>query len=309
MTSIRFDHFMTYTSAPDIDGYLKEYAAQGFLPREKTVRHNPGLRNGFVFIGPEYLEFCWVEDEALFAEAEAEKKLLRATPRPCAIGMIAGDVQAVHDDWMARGYSIPQVSSTAPRDAPADAPPAWSFQEIPSELLPGAWSFALTYHMRPKDEATQIRIGPNTIYAISGVTFVSSEPEARATNWRDLLAPEEAVDESGNGFQVWIGPHRAMWVAPEEYQAAYGLDWTPFPYPVGELAILHLLASDLRVVKTMTEEAGRRTCPVLVGGEEELLIAPDARDGLVFAVRQRPIEMWLRERTGRTGERLELAQD
>ena len=54
MTNIQFDHFITFTSAINIDDYLEEYAAQGFVPEEKTVRHDPGLRNGFIFIGPEY---------------------------------------------------------------------------------------------------------------------------------------------------------------------------------------------------------------------------------------------------------------
>jgi hypothetical protein len=46
MTNIRLDHFLTFTSAADIDDYTKEYAAQGFMPAEGTVRHEPGLRNG-----------------------------------------------------------------------------------------------------------------------------------------------------------------------------------------------------------------------------------------------------------------------
>jgi hypothetical protein len=267
------------------------------------------LRNGFISFGPEYIEFCWVEDEALFAAAGAEEKLLRRTPRPFGLGLVADDVQAVHDGWIARGYSVPEVWSKAPRDAPLDAPPAWSFQEIPNELLPGAACFVLTYHNRPKDEVRQIKIGPNTIYAISGVTFVTSEPEARATRWRDLLAPGEPVYQSGAGFHVGIGAHQARWITPEVYQSSYGLTWLPFAYPIGELGLLHLLASDLRVAKIMLEQAGRRTFPVPVRGEEELLIAPDARDGFSFIIRQRPVEVWLAERMVRTGEKLKLGQD
>lgn len=309
MVDVRFDHFITHTSAEDIDDYLEEYAAQGFVPAGRTVRHDPGLRNGFVFLGPEYIEFCWVEDEALFAAADAQEKLLRATPRPYGIGMIADDVQAVHDDWIARGYSVPEVSSAAPRDAPPDAPPAWSFQVIPEDLLPGASCFVLTYHARPKDELKEVKIAPNTVYAISGVTFVSTEPEARARRWRDVLAPGAQVKRAGTGFHVRIGPHRATWMTPGDYQVCYGLNWVPCSHPAGELALLHLLASDLGVAETMLQSSGRRVIPVSVRREEELLLAPDTRDGFIFAVRQQPVETWLRERTERTGERLELAQD
>ena len=309
MTGVRLDHFITYANAADIDDYIEAYAAQGFVPLDRTVRHHPGLRNGFVRIGPEYLEFCWVEDEAQFAEAEEEEKLLRAAPRPFGLGMVADDVQAVHDDWVARGYSVPEVSSSAPRDAPADAPPSWSFQTIPTELLPGAWCFALTYHLRPKDEPTSIMVGPNTVYAVSGVTFVASDPESRATAWRDLLVPGETVEASSAGFLVRIGPHRVMWVTAKQYQATYGLSWTPFSHPIGEIALLHLLASDLGVAQATVERAGRRVSPASVGGEDVLLIAPDLRDGFTFLVRQQPIGNWLQERQDRTGEDLQVIQE
>jgi len=308
MTGIRLDHFITYTSAHDIEDYLKEYSALGFVPAKETVRHDPGLRNGFVFIGPEYFEFCWVEDDSLFAEASAQQKLLRATPRPYGLGMIAEDVISVHDDWTARGYALPEVSLKAPRNAPADSPPVWSFQMIPEEFLPGAWCFVLTYHMRAKDKATKITLGSNTIYAISGLTFVAPEPDARATTWRDLLAPGEAIEPLRKGYRVQIGAHRAMWMKTDQFTATYGLDWVPFPQPVGEIAMLHLLASDLGAAKTMLAGAGRQTSPVIVSGEEALLVAPDARDGLVLTVEQHPLERWLRERTARTGETIEVVQ-
>jgi hypothetical protein len=37
MTGIRFDHFITYTSAAGIDYCLNAYTAQGFVPEEKTI--------------------------------------------------------------------------------------------------------------------------------------------------------------------------------------------------------------------------------------------------------------------------------
>jgi hypothetical protein len=155
----------------------------------------------------------------------------------------------------------------------------------------------------------QIKLAPNTIYAISGVTFVTTEPEARATGWRNLLAPGEQVYRSEIGFDVWVGPHQARWITPQLYQSSYGLTWLPFAYPSGEMGLLHLLASDLRVARIMLEQAGRRAFPVSVRGEEELVIAPDGRDGFSFIIRQQPIEVWLEERMARTGEKFRLADD
>jgi hypothetical protein len=225
------------------------------------------------------------------------------------IGMVAQDAQEVHDDWTARGYNVPPVSSRAPRDAPADASPAWSFQDIPRELLPGCLCFALTYHGRSLDDRIEVRVGPNTIYALSGVTFVAAEAEARAICWRDLLAPGEAVTPFGLGVTVQIGPHLVTWMTPDAYEAAYGRPWTEASHPYGELALLQLLATDLTQMRHVLERAGRRLTPCATYGQETLLIEPDARDGVVFAVQQQPIADWLRARAARTGEQLAMQQD
>lgn len=309
MANIRFDHFITYSSAVNIDDYLKEYTAQGFLPGESTVRHDPGLRNGFIALGPDYIEFCWVEDEDLFAEADAEEKELRASPRPFGIGMIADDVNDVHADWTARGYSVPEVWSKAARDASPDTPPAWSFQDFPDGLLPGADCFVLTYHTRPKGVEKNIKIHPNTVFAISGVTFVSTEPEARAMCWRDLLAPGGQVVQSDLGFEASIGPHRALWMTPGTYQSTHGLDWTPASHAHGEIAVLHLFASNLATAKKMIEQSGKQVFSIEVEDHEELLITPDARDGFVFTIRQQSTEIWSQERMARTGGKFKFIQD
>lgn len=305
MTNIRLDHFLTFTSAADIDDYIQEYAAQGFLPAESTVRHEPGMRNRFVFMGPEYIELCWVEDEAQFA-ADDRYKAFRAGLRPFGIGIVAEDVHALHEDWIVRGYAVPEVWSKAPRDAPLDAPALWSFQEIPGELLPGVDGFALTYHPRQKNAVKQVKIAPNTVYAIDGVTFVTTEPAARAARWRDLLAPDEPLISSEISVGVQIGPHQVQWMAPEAYQAAYGLAWNPSPHSCGDIALLHLLASDLGIAKAMLDAAGRRTFSTSMRGEGGLLVEADQRDGFTFLIRERPPETWLRERAARTGERLAL---
>jgi len=308
MANVQLDHFITYTNASNIDDYIKEYAAQGFVPDETTVRHEPGLRNRFIFIGPEYLEYCWVEDEALFEKADDKEKQLRASPRPFGIGMISDDVNAVHVDWTGRGYSVPEVESKAARDAAPDAPPVWSFQEVPDELLPGASSFVLTYHKRQNKKEKVINIHPNTIYAIAGVTFATEEPEAHATQWCTLLAPDERVIQSRHGFEVFIGPHRALWMTAENYKSTYGLEWNPAPHGYGEIAVLHLFANNLEAAKNNMEESGRQVFRIEVEDQEALLIVPDNRDGFIFCLRQQAIETWAQERMRRTGEKITFLQ-
>ena len=306
MINIQLEHFLTYIDATSIDDYLKEYETQGFTPHKQTVRHEPSLRNGFIFFGPEYLEFLWVEDEKLFAEGGAEASLVRATRRPFGLGLRTDDVQGVHDDWTRRGYAVPEVWSKAPRDATSDTPPIWSFQDIPSELLSGVVCFVLTYHTSPQDQVRKVHIPPNTIYAISGVTFVTVDPEARAASWGNLLASNEQVTQSRNGFVIVMGPHQVRWMTPDAYQVSYGRRWQSSPHAYGELALLHFLAADLSTAQTMMEQAGRDVKRISQGDQEELLVEPDIRDGFTFLVRQQPIDAWLRERKSRTGEELEI---
>jgi hypothetical protein len=306
MSAVRFDHLITFTSATTIDDYLNEYLTQGFMTHGQTVRHEPGLRNGFVSFGPDYLEFWWVENEVQFAAADADQRALRVGQRPFGIGMVAQDVQVLHHDWSARGYAIGPVTSRAPRDAPVDAPPAWSFQDIPHELLPGCLCFALTYHGRSPDDQIEVKVGSNTIYALSGVTFVAIEAEARSAQWRDLLAPGEPVIASEAGFTVRIGPHLATWMTPDSYHAAYGRVWKAAPHSYSDLALLQLLAADLDQMRTILEQAGRRLTPYSMRGQQAFLIEPDERDGVTFLVQQQPIAAWLHARMARTGEVLTM---
>jgi hypothetical protein len=55
--------------------YTASYRAAGFTVLDQTVRHQGGLQTGFVQFGPEYIEFLWVDDESLFAEADEERSL------------------------------------------------------------------------------------------------------------------------------------------------------------------------------------------------------------------------------------------
>lgn len=306
MTALRFDHFITFTNAASIDEYRTGYAAQGFAAADTTVRHEPGLRNGFVRFGPEYLEFAWVEDEALFDAADATERLLRAAHRPHGIGFVADDIDALHADWLARGRAVSPVWSKAARDAAPDAPPAWSFMEIPAECLPGAACFAVTYHARSKHGVRKVQVPPNGIYAVTGPIFVTAEPEGRAAAWRDVLAPDEPVIRTEGGAAIAVGPHRAEWMTPTAYRARLGFPWTPAPHAFGELSALRLVATDLDRARRMLEDAGRDVRSSTVEGSAQLLVMPDARDGFAFAIEAMPSETWRTRRTARTGEALRL---
>jgi hypothetical protein len=193
--NVRFDHFLTYVEAPNIDRYLEKYRTMGFLVSDRTLRFDPGLRNGYILFGSQYIEFLWVEDEEVFSKGEPDEAVMRRAHRPFGIGLVSDDIQATHDDWLARGHDLPKVFSKGERGAD-DVPPRWSFQEIPEALLPGASCFALMYHARCSPET----IAPNSTYAVAGATFVSSSAQEHAAAWRDLLSPGTSVDSSDDAY-------------------------------------------------------------------------------------------------------------
>src|SRR5947207_430739 len=104
---VQLDHLMTYTNASSIEEVLEDYRRAGFSPRPITQRHDPGLRNGIIPIGMQYLELCWVEDPEAFARGDPGGHELTEDPRVCGIGLVCEDTAALHKDWTARGHSLP----------------------------------------------------------------------------------------------------------------------------------------------------------------------------------------------------------
>ena len=110
---VQLDHLMTYTNAPSLDEVLEGYRRAGFIPMDSTSRHEPGFLNGFVPIGPEYLEICWVEDEEAFRRGDPLGHELLEDPRVCGIAFTCGDLRALRDAWTARGIPMPEPWSAS----------------------------------------------------------------------------------------------------------------------------------------------------------------------------------------------------
>lgn len=311
MHLLRFDHFLTFIDARDVDEHLACYRQAGFVDTGRTVRLDPGLRNGAVLFGTEYIEFCWVEDEQLFIEESkgqhvfgADLFALRAVHRPCSIGLITDDVTALREQWTARGYSLALISPKAPRGVEPGTQRGWSFFNIPDALTPGAKCFALTYAKR---DTSSVRIAPNTIYAVDGVTFVSLAPEEYAHRWQELLVPGVPIVYEEDGCSVTIEPHLAQWITPDRYQQDFGRVWQASPHPFGALAVLHLLAEDLdRVAEMLRQAAWSLTWrPNAQEGQKRTLLVTNPADGYLFSITTKPYAEWLNARTTRTGELLE----
>lgn len=299
------NHIISFANVPDIDAYLREYAEAGFVASTKTVRHKPGLRNGFVYFGPEYIEFSWVENERLFRKgAKSYRRFFRNSPSPYGVAFESKNVKSLHARLLKRGYKMPRVYAKGPRDADKSVI-WWTFQHIPFQYLPGAWTFALTYEFRRgKKGPRQIAIGKNTIYGFSGLTFVTENPEERSCTWRDFLAPRKPIERVGTeSYAFSLGPHRFEWMTLRAYEEEYGVS----PGSGGrhrrfrEITLVHLLAEDLRKAKRILS---RNLFKVRDEGCR-LFIGPQKSDGFSFVVKEKKARIWQKERT-RFGEKFSV---
>lgn len=308
---LRLEHLLTFIEAP-LDAHLEAYRSAGFLPHEHTARWDPGLHNGFVRFWPEYLEFLSVADEAAFTAGGARYHTLggpdchtvRQAGRPHGIGFYADDVEALHHAWRARGFELPEVAFWRLKDTPPDAPPDFAHQELPRAVLTGAACFALTSFYPDAPMRREAWVAPGSAFAVSGVSFVCDDPTARAAAWRDLLAPETALEARDGGCELLLSPHRLTWLTPDAYRQLYGRPWQPAPHPHGELALVHLLAEDLTWFETTLANAEWRVAHLPDGTRYVT-----AARGVSFLVRQASAEAWLEARTALTGERLELHRE
>ncbi|MFN8511384.1 MAG: hypothetical protein U0841_02060 [Chloroflexia bacterium] len=200
--------------------------------------------------------------------------------------------------------ATPSRPPSAGACATSDAGPAWSFQPIPRDLLPGAHCFALTYHGAQRPSPRPVPIPPNTAYAINGVILVAPDPRARAIRWATLLAPHEPIPEEEGSAVVQIGPHLATWLTPTNTAVATTRAWQDAPHDRGEIALLHLLAADLR---TVADAFTRANLPLEHLHPEALLVGPVPGDGYTFLLTEERPEAWAARRHALTGEEFAIA--
>lgn len=312
MTDIKLDHIITFANVPRIDTYLSSYRKEGFVVGKKTVRHFPGLRNGFVYIGAEYLEFEWVENKEEYKRGKLPyHDIFVKNPAPFGIGLVVNDVRILHRAWRKRGFKITPVYSLGPRGAKENDPPWWSFQKIPPTLLPGVWSFALTYLFRSSNKKRVVRVGRNSIYAIEGITFVVSNPKSRAKKWKKLLAPRAPILDEADVCRLKIGPHIFTWITKNAYKNYYGVSYRK-PYSGGfgnlrEARLIHLLAVDSeKAVRSLGKSRKIKKFYDRFSKKDAVFIFPKKSDGFTFTIREMPIKKWVRERTNITKEKLRI---
>lgn len=290
------NHIISFANVGNIDSYLEKWKRAGFVVGKKTVRHDPGLRNGFVYFGPEYIEFSWVEDEKLFRKgAEKYRKDIRRRPSPYGVAFESKNVTAMHFQLRRRGYKVPPVYSRGPRDADKSVI-WWTFQSIPFRFLLGAWTFVLTYEFRKNQRGPRVAsIGRNTLYAVSGLTFVTSNPQRRAEAWRNFLSPRSKLQKiSSEIYQFELGPHLLEWMTPGAYSKEYSVRRIALGGSKNfrEVALIHLFAANLSKAKSILKQNKFK----VRNHRTRLLVGSQESDGFTFAVTEKSPKIWQRER-------------
>ncbi|MBA2319337.1 MAG: hypothetical protein H0V93_16395 [Euzebyales bacterium] len=299
---LRLEHVQTFTSADSIEAHLASYRRAGFLPVSHVAQWDPGLRTGFLNLWPDYVEFLLVEDEGAFAAAEPSLRAARTARRPYGIGFYHDDTVALREQWVRRGFALPEAEMLRLGTTPADAGPDFCELPIPREILPGAACFALTSFYPDAPLRRQVWVAPNSVFALSGVTLVADEPAGRAHAWRDLLLPGAAVEVEEDRARLRIPPHEVEWLTPAAFARTCD---RPLSAGSGEweVALLHLLAEDLLRFEDLAVGGGREVRALMDG---RLLVEPHPDDGCTFTVAQRSASGWLADRRSACGEALEI---
>jgi len=295
------DHFIAFTDTP-IETLLDRFGRAGFAVAspDQTVRVPPGLRNGFVFIGPDYLEFCWVEREEEFAEGVARDRGLRRIregQRPYGIAFRTEDAARFREGLLRRGFDVPDVVVARPSDAPEDAPSAWAFGALPPASTPGAHAFYMAYLAGAGERPRVFDVGRNGIFLVVGAVFVAERPDLRTRAWARLFGEDSLLVEN-RGFA--LGPHTFVWVTPSEWERIAGR-----PYPVG--GPFHEIAA----VVVRSEDCARTEEALIAGGipvvrrhlalpgfdsEPGLVVFPEVAGGFPMIVLPGEREPWMRWR-------------
>ncbi|HUO56025.1 MAG TPA: VOC family protein [Candidatus Paceibacterota bacterium] len=297
------NHVISFADVRNVDQYLRRYKKAGFSVNPQTIRHAPGKRNGFVDFGPDYIEFFWVEDEKEFNAKGAYQKFFRENPRPFGIAFDSKNVDAFHKRAIKNGFKLKPTWSKAMKEAD-DEKPWWAFQDIPLKSLPGAWSFMLTYLRRDWEKVRTVSIPPNTIYGLTGITFITKRPGVQAARWRDFLGGTP-LKLAANTARFVLGPHSLEWMTDSAYVQTYGAVRSPVNHAehanMQEIALIHLVAADIARAGKMLKANGFRTTQ----SEKGLFIKPDTRDGFAFLVTEENPKAWLKTRAG-FGQKLAL---
>ncbi len=289
----RIDHVI-FGASKEMRDLLLSYEEIGFKvsPYDQTMRHQPGLRTGFLYFSPkgagDYIEFLTVEDRGAFtlAQAKGEEKY---TEQPCAqgVGIRVKNADAVHTALVAQGTAVKPVWSKRPEDKGEDTPNLWSFVEL-EKPLSGLGSFYVQYLQGKVADQVEIQTGANGIFAVAGLLYDSDDLDAVTTN---LIAdfPRDLVRREGS--DIWLGCHRIFATSFKRF-CSNSPKASFFQNPDLNFYGVHLYTQSLET--TAAALKGKWKPHVVL--DDRILLLPTEHEGLLAVVTQYPVTQWQNER-------------
>lgn len=295
------EHIYSLINAKSLEDHLRKYRDCGFFVSSQTVRHPPGLRNGFVYIGYEYIEFEWVEDRITFNKGKTPYlAAFRKHPWPFGFGFEEPLIEEFHTKAKASGFKIPEMYSRGPSDSQKGRKSRWTFQDVPAKLVPGVVPFVLRYETRDYRKGRKAYCGPNGIFAISALTFVCKNPKRDASRWHSFFGPGSSLNVEKGIARFTLGAHELEWMTASRYADIYK-HASLVPSDVGlsirrTVALLHVLSENLDETERALVRGGRNVTRADVSGEKVLIVSPLKNDGFSFLVRRGSLSSWRRDR-------------
>ena len=294
---VRIDHYIV-GARRSLRDILDAYAEIGFItsPFEATVRHQPGLRTGFLYLSPtnggDYIEFLTVEDRKIFEAAEAHDDH-QWSEEPCAqgVGIRMQNAPLIHKKLADQGTSVKPVWSKRPEGAADDTPLRWSFVNLETPQS-GLGCFYVEYLIpRPVTEQGILQ-GTNGIYAMGGLLVDCASPnELRQLLDHDLPQSLITVHDQQLRFgchDILALPFKDFIAKASSHDASRSMRHHPDLRLYGALLYTDSL--------TKTEASLRGKWKPYVYRENEIFLLPTEFEGLAALIREKPIAEWQAER-------------
>ncbi len=289
----RIDHVI-FGASKEMRDLLLSYEEIGFKVStyDQTMRHQPGLRTGFLFLSPkgagDYIEFLTVEDRATYLLAQANGDEWY-TERSCAqgVGIRVKDADAVYAALVAQGTAVKPVWSKRPEGKGVDTPNLWSFVELVKPLS-GLGSFYIQHLKGKAVDQVEMQTGVNGIFAVAGLLYDSDDLDAVTTS---LIAdfPTDIVRREGS--DIWLGCHR-IFVEPFKSFSSASINASFFQNPDLKFYGVHLYTQSLET--TAAALKGKWKPHVVLN--DRILLLPTEHEGLLAVVTEYSVNQWKTER-------------
>jgi hypothetical protein len=262
-------------------------------------------------MGPDYIEFNWVERQKEFAKDKSNyHDEFRKHPGPAGFGFETLEVEQFNRSLNSKGYKVPSVKSRGPSDAKKGDKPWWTFQNFKRRTLPGVIPFALRYETRDLSKPRKSFIGKNGIFAIVGVTFVAKDPIKDAKRWGDVFGVK-ILNKAQDYVSITLGAHTLKWMKTSVFKSVYDSGaWLPYKgrfTHLRKMALLHLYAEDLDRAEKYLNIAGFKTQHINKPDLNGIYVHPMKSDGYAFFISKYSVKSWLTERR-KLGQKLKIVR-